>query len=36
MKYILIEHLFELIDVNIFFLKTQAKFKKFDLGESQN
>ena len=30
MQYILIENLFELVDINIFFRKTWLKLEKFD------
>ena len=33
MRYVLIVHLFELVDVTIFFLKTGSKLEKFDLGQ---
>jgi len=33
MKYVLIVHLFEPVDVRNIFLKTWSKLEKFDLGQ---
>lgn len=35
MQYVLIENLFDLVDVNIFFLKAWPKIEKFNLGQTR-
>jgi hypothetical protein len=34
MKFVLTMHLIELVDANVFFLKTWSKLEKFDAGQN--